>query len=174
MSVPYFPPQKRYIPPNEASKRAPTFAYQEYFADPDSTQEIEANVFRCHLLGVLCLELILFQLDTFLSAIFQAPQSDSVITNTRKTDEGGLPIPVLREGQMQRLVRADVGSFRRPPMVLTLQVRYSPNLSFICCSLLIPGQELEQYKQDFRRDGMHGPLSYYRTTQTRFEEEKGQ
>lgn len=44
MSVPYFPPQKRYIPLAEASKRAPTFAYQEYFADPTSTKEIEANV----------------------------------------------------------------------------------------------------------------------------------
>jgi soluble epoxide hydrolase/lipid-phosphate phosphatase len=129
MSVPYFPPRKRYIPPHEVSKRAPTFAYQEYFADPDSTQEIEANVFRCHLLSVLGADS--FQLDAFLSAIFQAPTSDSIITNTQGTDGGGPPIPILLEGQMRRLVQANAASFRRPPMVLTLQVRYSLNISFI-------------------------------------------
>ena len=44
MSVPYFPPSTTFIPIEEASKRVPTFAYQEYFANPESTAQLDRGV----------------------------------------------------------------------------------------------------------------------------------
>jgi soluble epoxide hydrolase / lipid-phosphate phosphatase len=43
-SVPFSPPTKQYIPLEDVVKKVPNYAYQLYFADPESTQEIEANV----------------------------------------------------------------------------------------------------------------------------------
>ena len=43
-SVPYHPPLRQYIPLEGVVKRVPNYAYQLYFANPESTKEIEANV----------------------------------------------------------------------------------------------------------------------------------
>ena len=34
-------------------------------------------------------------------------------------------------------------------------------------------KEFEDYKQEFAKGGMHGPLCYYRNVLTRYEDEKG-
>lgn len=128
LSVPYFPPSETYIPISEASKRVPTFAYQEYFSDPSSTREIETN------------------LDIFIPALFQTPRPAN----------GGFAdgkLPVLRAGQMQTLLKNGKESFNIPPTV-------------------IPKHELERYILDFQQGGMNGPLSYYRNTRSRFDDEK--
>ena len=43
-SIPYSPPVKKYIPLEGVVEKVPNFAYQLYFASPESTKEIEANV----------------------------------------------------------------------------------------------------------------------------------
>ncbi|EIN10999.1 alpha/beta-hydrolase [Punctularia strigosozonata HHB-11173 SS5] len=43
LSVPYTPPAPEYISVEEMARRYSNFAYQVYFADPSSTQEIEDN-----------------------------------------------------------------------------------------------------------------------------------
>ncbi|EIN03457.1 alpha/beta-hydrolase [Punctularia strigosozonata HHB-11173 SS5] len=45
LSVPYTPPAPEYISVEEMARRYSNFAYQVYFADPSSTQEIEDNLF---------------------------------------------------------------------------------------------------------------------------------
>jgi hypothetical protein len=45
-SVPYHPPHKEYIPLEAVVKMVPNYAYQLYFANPESTKEIEANVWN--------------------------------------------------------------------------------------------------------------------------------
>ena len=44
LSVPYFPPNKRYIPPDEAARKVPSFGYQAYFNDPQSSKEVDEHV----------------------------------------------------------------------------------------------------------------------------------
>ena len=46
ISIPYTPPSLEYISIREIAKRWPQLSYQVYFANPKSTQEIEANVSR--------------------------------------------------------------------------------------------------------------------------------
>ncbi|PVG03514.1 alpha/beta-hydrolase [Serendipita vermifera] len=125
LSVPFFPVAKKYTSPSEASKRVPTFGYQEYFADPSSTKAIEEN------------------LDVFLTAIFQVPSSSNSANNER--------MPLLRPGQLQQLFSKGKGAM--PPLAVSYP-------------------EWEQYKRDFEKGGMDGPLSYYRNTLSRFEDEK--
>lgn len=44
LSVPYTPPSPTYIPVDSMAKIVKDLAYQVYFADPQSTDEIENNV----------------------------------------------------------------------------------------------------------------------------------
>jgi hypothetical protein len=43
-SVPFTPPTKRYNSLEDVVKKLPNFEYQLYFANPESTKEIEAKV----------------------------------------------------------------------------------------------------------------------------------
>ncbi|KAF8260615.1 alpha/beta-hydrolase [Lactarius quietus] len=43
-SVPYTPPRREYLPLEGVVQRIPNYAYQLYFANPESTKEIEANL----------------------------------------------------------------------------------------------------------------------------------
>ena len=43
-SIPYRTPLKKYIPLEGVVEKVPNYAYQLYFANPESTEEIEANV----------------------------------------------------------------------------------------------------------------------------------
>ncbi|KAG8826983.1 hypothetical protein FRC19_006221 [Serendipita sp. 401] len=142
MSVPYFPPSKTYIPPSEASKRVPTFAYQEYFANTASTRDIESN------------------LDTFLLAVFQSPNatnftpSQPISSNEQNSAGGfGASIPFVLKGQMQALLTGDKSKIKHHPTVVS-------------------NHELERYHEDFSKGGMNGPLSYYRNTRSRFDDER--
>lgn len=125
LSVPYFPPSKVYIAPSEVTKRVPTFAYQEYFADPSSTREIDAAI------------------EVFIPALFQR----------HKSARQGRSFPILRPGEMQALVQGDKENFQ------TL-------------ATVVPAHEIQRYIQDFQQGGMNGPLSYYRNTRSRFDNEK--
>jgi soluble epoxide hydrolase / lipid-phosphate phosphatase len=42
--VAFYPPRKEYVPLEGVIKMIPKYAYQLYFANPESTKEIEANV----------------------------------------------------------------------------------------------------------------------------------
>lgn len=58
LSVPYTPPSPTYIPVDSMAKIVKDLAYQVYFADPQSTDEIENNVrslFRVSSLMMLTL-----------------------------------------------------------------------------------------------------------------------
>jgi len=46
LSVPFTPPTKRYNSLEDAVRKVPNYAYQLYFANPESTKEIEVNVRR--------------------------------------------------------------------------------------------------------------------------------
>jgi len=43
-SVPFTPPVKDYRSLEDVVKKAPNYAYQLYFANPESTNEVNANV----------------------------------------------------------------------------------------------------------------------------------
>ena len=45
-SVPFTPPTKRYYSLEDVVKKLPNYEYQLYFANPESTKEIEAKVRR--------------------------------------------------------------------------------------------------------------------------------
>ncbi|KAI9509095.1 Alpha/Beta hydrolase protein [Russula earlei] len=116
-SVPFTPPVKQYRSLEAIVEKTPNYTYQLYFADPKSTEEIEAN------------------LEPFLRFVFgvDVVHIDAVL-NMREA--------VVSDG-------------------LTREPRSSP---------LLTNEEL-QYVVSQLRD-MHGPLSYYRTTKIRFEEEQ--
>lgn len=134
MSVPYFPPWTTYIPIEEASRRVPSFAYQEYFASPESTAQVERA------------------LSIFLPALFQGPRGFS----GHQQGSSGENISILRPGQMKALINDETRLRAQqptlPPMVI------SP-------------EELNRYRADFEQGGMHGPLSYYRNTRSRYDDE---
>lgn len=118
-SVPYHPPHKEYIPLEAVVKMVPNYAYQLYFANPESTKEIEAN------------------LDRFLRGIYQFETHQKNIT---------------LDGNMQEAV-VNPGPTRPPisgPVLTIDELRY-----------------LSSQMRD-----MNGPLSYYRTSRVRFDEEQ--
>ncbi|KAG8816583.1 hypothetical protein FRC17_000266 [Serendipita sp. 399] len=142
ISVPYFPPSKTYVSPSEASKRVPSFAYQEYFADPVSTREVESN------------------LDAFLLAVFQSPndtreEHNQSLPGQSQLSTGGFgtAVPFVLPGQMQDLLTSSKSKFTN-------------------VSTVIPKEELTRYREDFAKGGMNGPLSYYRNTRSRFDDER--
>ncbi|KAH9055591.1 alpha/beta-hydrolase [Lactarius vividus] len=118
-SIPFPSPLKKYIPLEEIVQRVPNYAYQLYFASPESTKEIEAN------------------LERFLRAIYGIEVHEKTI---------------VLDGNMREAV-VNPGPTR---------------LSF--SSPILTTDEL-RYVSSQMRD-MNGPLSYYRTTKVRFEEEQ--
>ncbi|KAI0252063.1 alpha/beta-hydrolase [Lactifluus subvellereus] len=112
-SIPFSAPTKQYIPLEDIVKKVPNYAYQLYFADPESTKEIEAN------------------LERFLRLAF---------ANLRL--KGNIRQVIVNPGVTQPPTR-------RP---------------------LLTEDELEYVASQMRN--MNGPLSYYRTTKIRFEEEQ--
>ena len=46
LSAPFSPPNKQYNSLEDVVSKVPNYAYQLYFANPESTKEIEANVRR--------------------------------------------------------------------------------------------------------------------------------
>jgi soluble epoxide hydrolase/lipid-phosphate phosphatase len=44
LSIPFSPPDKQYRSLEDVVKKIPNYAYWLYFANPESTKEIEANV----------------------------------------------------------------------------------------------------------------------------------
>ncbi|KAI0290085.1 alpha/beta-hydrolase [Multifurca ochricompacta] len=106
LSVPFSPPNKEYISLKDVVKRVPNYAYQMYFANPESTKEIEANFER------------------FLRLMY------------------GIEVPEIN------------------PMV-------GENMR----EVIVNPREFE-YVGSQMRSNMNGPLSYYRTSKIRFEEEK--
>ncbi|KAI9434442.1 alpha/beta-hydrolase [Lactarius indigo] len=118
-SIPYTPPLKTYIPIEAIVERVPNYSYQLYFANPESTKEIEAN------------------LERFLRAIYDIEVHEKSIVLY-----GNMREAVINPGPT------------RPP-------KSRPPLTI---------DEL-RYVSSQMRD-MLGPLSYYRTTKVRFEEEQ--
>jgi len=114
LSVPFTPPSPIYIPLEEVAKRQSNYAYQLYFASPESTIEIERN------------------LDTFLKIIHGA---------------GGFKPKDFRKA----LLEIKSSSLSLPSKLTENAFRY--------------------YHEQFQQ-GMNGPLSYYRTTKVRYDEEK--
>ncbi|KAI9457004.1 Alpha/Beta hydrolase protein [Lactarius psammicola] len=117
-SIPYVPPIKVYIPLESIVERVPNYAYQLYFANPESTKEIEAN------------------LERFLQTIYDIEVHQGNIALNRNMREA-----IVNPGPSRPSTR---------PALTIDELRY------------ISSQ---------MRD-MNGPLSYYRTTKVRFEEEQ--
>jgi soluble epoxide hydrolase/lipid-phosphate phosphatase len=118
-SIPYTPPRREYIPLEGIVGRVPNYAYQLYFASPESTKEIEAN------------------LERFLRTMYGIEVHQKNIA---------------LEGNMREAI-VNPGPTRSPISKPALTI-----------------DEL-QYISSQMRD-MNGPLSYYRTTKVRFEEEQ--
>ncbi|KAH9959851.1 alpha/beta-hydrolase [Russula dissimulans] len=118
-SVPFTPPVKEYLSLEELVKKVPNYAYQLYFADPESTKEINAH------------------LERFLRMVFGAE-----VLEIRTMFGGNMREAVVND----RLTRHP----NRAPPLTNEELRYVA--SQLC--------------------DMNGPLSYYRTTKTRFEEEQ--
>ncbi|KAF8494225.1 Alpha/Beta hydrolase protein [Russula emetica] len=118
LSVPFTPPTKRYNSLEDAVRKVPNYAYQLYFANPESTKEIE--------------------LERFLRLTFAFEKSQNNL---------------MFDGNMREVI-VNNGVTRLSTSVPALT-----------------NNEL-QYVTSQLRD-MNGPLSYYRTTKIRFEEEQG-
>jgi soluble epoxide hydrolase/lipid-phosphate phosphatase len=117
-SVPYNPPLKEYIPLEGLVKRVPNYAYQLYFANPESTKEIEAN------------------LERFLRGVYRLE-----VHQKNMTLDGNMREVVVNPGPTTPI---------SGPAFTIDELRY-----------------LSSQMRD-----MSGPLSYYRTTKVRFEEEQ--
>jgi soluble epoxide hydrolase/lipid-phosphate phosphatase len=118
-SIPYNPPVRAYIPLERIVQKVPNYSYQLYFANPEFTREIEAN------------------LERFLRTIYGIDVHQKNIAL-----EGNLREAIVNPG----LTRPP---FSRPPLTID-ELRYVSS----------------------QMGDMNGPLSYYRTTKVRFEEEQ--
>jgi soluble epoxide hydrolase/lipid-phosphate phosphatase len=136
-------------------KRFPTYGYQLYFADESSTKEIEANVNSIfnHLFAVLTTDH--YQLETFLKVLH--------------SDLGPDGAQITAKGALRPYVLGDVpfksGTLLSDEVINSYCDAPRTNIDNIWA------QELNYYLSQF--NSMQGPLSYYRTTELRFEEEKG-
>ncbi|THH19891.1 hypothetical protein EW146_g1339 [Bondarzewia mesenterica] len=118
LSVPYVPPTPEYISLEEIVKRVPNFGYQLYFANDESTSEIESN------------------LDRFLRLMYGRVRPSK---------------PFVQVGNLREyLLEGEEGT-------PTKKVHVSD-------------EELGYYVSKLK--SMQGPLSYYRTTKVRYEENK--
>ena len=137
---------------HEMAQRHLSFGYQVYFASEQSTAEIEAHVrtnpFELFPSTLTCLE-VAFILPT----IVQGTQSDNgLVVMHRRISKALTQWNRTRRMYFER--QGDLCSCSRSSL----------------CNLR--SQEFEYYILNFQR-GMSGPLSYYRLTKLRFEEEKG-
>jgi len=80
--------------------------------------------------------------------------------------------PTFKVGQLRKVLLGETPLYPTP-LVMDDSVRHNVfyrKQGLIYCIRL---KEFEEYKQEFAKGGMHGPLCYYRNTLTRYEEEKG-
>ena len=75
LSTPFSPPTKRYNSLEDVVRKVPDYAYQLYFANPESTKEIGANVWRT-VFGRMHMLIFRIQLGKFLRLIFEKSQSN--------------------------------------------------------------------------------------------------
>ncbi|KAH9983558.1 alpha/beta-hydrolase [Russula compacta] len=95
LSVAFTPPNKQYLSLEDVVKKVPNYAYQLYFANPDSTKEIEANLER-FLRIVFAMEVP--QINTILDGNMR-----EVILNPGVTRPPGLK-PPLTNDELQYVV----------------------------------------------------------------------
>ena len=80
--------------------------------------------------------------------------------------------PTFKVGQLQRVLLGETPLYPTP-LVIDDKVRKEADVRKRRLISRVPLKEFEEYKLEFAKGGMHGPLCYYRNVLTRYEEEKG-
>jgi hypothetical protein len=83
LSTPFSPPTKRYNSLEDVVRKVPNYAYQLYFANPESTKEIGANVWRT-VFGRMHMLIFRIQLEKFLRLMFAFEKSQNNLENIRE------------------------------------------------------------------------------------------
>lgn len=84
LSAPFSPPTKRYNSLEDVVRKVPNYAYQLYFANPASTKEIGANVWRTELARNMHMLIVRIQLEKFLRLMFAFEKSQNNQENIRE------------------------------------------------------------------------------------------
>jgi hypothetical protein len=77
LSIPFSPPTKRYNSLEDVVRRVPNYAYQLYFANPESTKEIGANVWKTVFGRSMHMLIVRIQLEKFLRLMFAFEKSQN-------------------------------------------------------------------------------------------------
>jgi len=118
ISVPYFPPSRKFVPLDEVVEKTPSFTYQIAFVNPETEKDLESRD----------------ALDRFFRGIH------------RGVGEGRTNIQV-RSGFMQNLGDQTRGK-------------------------LLTEEDLKYYVDQYARNGMHGPLNWYKLREVSYNDEK--
>ena len=79
--------------------------------------------------------------------------------------------PIFKVGQLRKVLLGETPLYPTP-LVIDDKARHSADARWQGLISHIPLKEFEEYKEEFAKGGMHGPLCYYRNTLTRYEEGK--